>query len=134
MEIVIKTAALSDIVEKLKGMEKELHHFENAFKFSTKELISENETLLEKVHKSEYPIEHTLGKLGSLEINTDISCVDISNEAIEDFVDIVGKMIPHIMHVTMTYIMATKQAEFFGTEFVKKYKLANQKEEEQKDE
>lgn len=134
MEITIKTAVLSDVVEQLKGMEKELHHFENAFKFSTKELISENETLLEKVHESGHPIEHNLGTLGSLEINTDTSRVVISDGAIEDFVGIVGKMIPHIMHVTMTYIMATKQAEFFGTEFVKKYKLANQKEEEQKDE
>lgn len=134
MEITIKTAVLSDVVEQLKGMEKELHHFENAFKFSTKELISENETLLEKVHESKYPIVRNLGTLASLEINTDISRVVISNGAIEDFVGIVGKMIPHIMHVTMTYIMVTKQAEFFGTEFVKKYKLANQKEEEQKDE
>ncbi len=134
MEIIIKTAVLSDVVEQLKGMEKELHHFENAFKFSTKELISENETLLELVHKSEYPIVRTLGKLGKVEIAVELSYVVISDGAIEDFVGIVGKMIPHIMHVAMTYIMATKQAEFFGTEFAKKYKLANQKEEEQKDE
>lgn len=136
MEITIKTAVLSDVVEKLEGMEKELQYFENAFKFSTKELLGEIETLLQKVNNSEYPIVYTsiLEKLGKVEISKDVSRVDISDEAIQDFVGIVGKMIPHIMHVTMSYIMATKQAEFFGTEFVKKYKLANQKEEEQKDE
>lgn len=134
MEITIKTAVLSDVVEKLKAMEKELQYFENAFKFSTKELLDKNETLLEKVHKSEYPIVHTLGKLGKVELDTYTSRVDISDEAIEDFVDIVGKMIPHIMHVTMTYIMASKQAEFFGTGFAKKYDLVTQEEETQKGE
>lgn len=134
MEITIKTVVLSAIVEKLEGMEKELQYFENAFKFSTKELLGETETLLQKMHESEYPIVRTLGELGKVEIDVDLSRVFISNEAIQDFVGIVGKMIPHVMHVTMTYILATKQAEFFGTKFVKKYKLANQKEEEQKDE
>ena len=134
MEITIKTVVLSAIVEKLEGMEKELQYFENAFKFSTKELLGETETLLQKVNDSEYPIVRTLGELGKVEIDVDLSRVVISNEAIQDFVGIVGKMIPHVMHITMSYILATKQAEFFGTEFVKKYKLANQKEEEQKDE
>ena len=134
MDITIKTAVLSDVVEQLKGMEKELQYFENEFKFSTKELLGENETILQKVNNSEYPIVHTLGKLGKVELDTYNSRVDISDEAIRDFVDIVGKMIPHIMHVTMTYVMASKQAEFYGTGFAKKYQLVTQEEKQQKDE
>ena len=133
MEINIKTAVLSAIVEKLGDMEKELQFFENTFKFSTKELLDETETLLQKVNSSESTIVHTLGKLGKIWIDTDISCVAISDEAIRDFMDIAGKMVPHIMHVTMTYVMACKQAEFYATEFTKKYHLANQKEEKPKD-
>lgn len=134
MDITIKTATLSEIVEQLKGMEKELQYFENAFKFSTKELLDKDETILEKVNKSEYPIVHTLGKLGKVELDTYISSVHVDDNAVKDFVDIVGKMIPHIMHVTMTYIMASKQAEFYGTGFAKKYQLVTQEEKQQKDE
>lgn len=136
MEITIKTAVLSAIVEKLVDMEKELQFFEgNTFKFSTKELRSETETILQKINNSEFSVVHTrnLGKLGKIGIGADICRVDISDEAIRDFMDIAGKMVPHIMHVTMTYVMACKQAEFYATGFKKKYHLANQQEETPKD-